>query len=213
MEARIAVTHRARLRCCMVALALAAPVGGRAVAQTTAPSIRVTPENVRFNNYLRDLAAPPALVGIVGGSLLQQIRPNQGARDLEDAIAMRAAQHTVQVSVRHGLAALMHRRTDHHYQPCDCHGLGPRLGHALVETFTDQRADGSRALAVPRIAGTYAGGFASLAWKHDRGAGDVAAGATLSLGFSALFNVAREFTGLGVRHAPDRTAAATGPEE
>ena len=79
MEARIAATHRAGLRCCMVALTLAAPVGGRAAAQTTAPSIRVTPENVRFNNYLRDLAAPPALVGIVGSSLLQQIRPSQGA--------------------------------------------------------------------------------------------------------------------------------------
>ena len=195
----------------MVALALAAPMGGRVWAQAPAPSIRITPENVRFNNYLRDLAAPPVLVGVVGGGLLQQLGPNHGGEGLAEGIASRAAQHTVQVSVRHGLAALMHRGTDHHYQACDCHGFGPRLGHALVETFTDQRADGSRALAVPRIAGTYAGGLSSLAWEHDRSAGDVAAGATLSLGFSALFNVAREFTGLGVRHTPDGSAAALIP--
>jgi hypothetical protein len=69
--------------------------------------------------------------------------------------------------------------------------------HALLETFTDRRADRSQALSVPRIAGTYAGDFAGLAWKHDRSAGDVAVGATLSLGFSALFNIARELTGLG----------------
>jgi hypothetical protein len=67
----------------------------------------------------------------------------------------------------------------------------------LLETFTDRRADGSRALSVPRIAGAYAGNFSRLAWERDRNPGDVALGATVSLGFSALFNVARELTGVG----------------
>jgi hypothetical protein len=89
----------------------------------------------------------------------------------------------------------MHRSTD--YQPCQCRGFGPRVQHALLETFTDRRADGSRALSVPRIAGNYAGGFARLAWERDRSAGDVALSSTLSFGFSALFNVARELTGVG----------------
>jgi len=101
------------------------------------------------------------------------------------------------VSVRHGLAALMHRSTDYHYQFCECHGFGPRVQHALLETFTDRRADGSRALSVPRFAGAYAGGFSRLAWERDRNAGDVMLGTTASLGFSALFNIARELTGLG----------------
>jgi hypothetical protein len=69
--------------------------------------------------------------------------------------------------------------------------------HALLETFTDRRADGSRDLAVPRIAGNYAGEFAGMAWEHDRGVGSALGGATLSLGFSALFNIGRELTGLG----------------
>jgi hypothetical protein len=159
-------------------------------------SIQVKPENVRLNNYLHDLAGPGAFIGVIGGGLADQIRhTNNGPDDLPGRIGSRAAQAVVQVSVRHGLAALMHRSTD--YQPCDCHGFGRRVGHALLETFTDRRADGSRALSVPRIAGAYAGSFTQLAWNHDRSAGDLAFNTTLSFGFSALFNIAREVTGVG----------------
>jgi hypothetical protein len=201
----------------MVVMALAAAVAGGVSAQAPSaggpalgrepPSIRITPENARFNNYLRELAGPRALVGVIGGGVLGQIRQNDD-RDLGGRLAERATQHAVQVSVGHGLAALMHRSTDNHYQFCECRGFGPRVGHALLETFTDRRADGSRALAVPRIAGTYAGAFASLPFEHDRNVGDVAAGATLSLGFKALFNIGRELTGLGRKHAPDSSATS-----
>jgi len=190
----------------MVVMALAASVAGGVSAQATSAggpaldressSIRITPDNVRFNNYLRELAGPRALVGVVGGGVLGQLRQHDG-RDLGDRLAERATQHAAEVSVRHGLAAVMHRSTDYHYQFCECHGFGPRVAHALVESFTDRRADGSRAFSVPRIAGTYAGGFASLPFEHDRTAGGVVAGATLSLGFSALFNVGRELSGIG----------------
>lgn len=192
------------MRCCVVATVLAAVAGG-ASAQTPSPpgapiggesrSIRINPENVRVSNYLHDLAGPGAFVGVIGGGVLDQIRhKNDGPDDLAGRIGARAAQAAVEVSVRHGLAAVMHRSTD--YQPCDCHGFGRKVGHALLETFTDRRADGSRALSVPRIAGAYAGSFTQLAWDHNRNAGDVALGTTLSFGFSALFNIARELTGL-----------------
>jgi hypothetical protein len=200
-----AVRRRA-VRCCMVVTALAASVAGGVSAQAPSAagpalgrepqSIRVTPENVRFSNYLRDLAGPRALVGVVGGGVLQQLRQHDGT-EFGERLAQRATQHAAEMSVRHGLAALMHRSTDYHYQFCECRGFGPRVQHALLETFTDRRADGSRALSVPRIAGTYAGDFAGLAWEHDRTVGAAAAGATLSLGFSALFNIGRELTGLG----------------
>jgi hypothetical protein len=68
--------------------------------------------------------------------------------------------------------------------------------HAFLETFTDRRADGSRALSIPTIAGTYAGGLTRMAWEHDRSAGDIALNTTLSFGFTAVFNIARELTGL-----------------
>jgi hypothetical protein len=168
-----------------------APGGGGREAQ----SLRVNAENVRLNNYLHDLAGPGAFAGVIGGGLLDQLRQkpefwHDGAEGLPRRIAMGATQAAVQVSVRHGLAALMHRSTD--YQPCECDGFGRRVEHALLETFTDRRADGSRALSVARLAGAYAGGFSRLAWERDRNAGDVALGTTVSLGFSALFNITRE---------------------
>jgi hypothetical protein len=196
----------------MAAVALTA-VPGRAVAQAPAAagasgrrqqqqSIQVTPDNVRFSNYLHDLtvASRSTVIGTIGGGVVNNLlgRPspwNDGAEGLAKEIASREAQVAVTVSVRHGLAALMHRSTGH--QPCDCHGFGPKVGHALLETFTDRREDGSRALSVPRFAGAYAGSFARMAWEPGRSAGSVAMGTTVSLGVSALFNVARELTGLG----------------
>jgi hypothetical protein len=190
-------------------LALAA-VGGGVSAQTPSGQnaalageplpVRVNPENVRLNNYLHDLAGPGAFIGVVGGGLLDHLRQRPAvwgddADGLAQRVGSRATQAAVQVSVRHGLAALMHRSTD--YQPCECVGFGSRVQHALLETFTDRRADGSRALSIPHIAGAYAGSFARLAWEHDRDASDAVLGTTLSLGFTAVFNIARELSGLG----------------
>ena len=205
-ELRLGGVRRHAMRCCMVAMALAPSAAGALSAQISSargpgpdrepPSIRVTPENVRFANYLRDLAGPRAVVGVVGGGALQQLRQNDGT-EFGQRLAQRATQHAAEMSVRHGLAAVMNRGTDYHYQFCECRGFGARVQHALLETFTDRRADGSRALSVPRIAGSYAGEFAGLAWDHDRSVGGAVGGATLSLGFSALFNIGRELTGLG----------------
>ncbi|MGH7512445.1 MAG: hypothetical protein ACREOQ_05915 [Gemmatimonadales bacterium] len=163
-------------------------------------SIRITSDNARVSNYLHELAGPRALIGVVGGGVLQELRQHDAPGGLEREIASRATQHAAEVSVRHGLAALMHRNTDYHYEFCECRGFGPRVGHAVVQAFTDRRDDGSRAFSVPRVAGSYAGSFAGLAWDHSRGAADVAVGTTLSFGLSALFNVARELSGIGRPH-------------
>jgi hypothetical protein len=192
----------------MAATALAAAVASGASAQAPAvqpapvqpaprsefPSIRVNQENVRLNNYLRELAGPPTFISVIGGGALHHLRKG-GGDGLAGEIGSRAGQVAVETSVRHGLAALMNRSTD--YQPCECSGFAPRVGHALLETLTDRGADGSRAFSVPRIAGAYAGGFAQLAWDRGRDPGDVIVGTTLSFGFSALFNIARELTGVG----------------
>ena len=172
---------------------------GRASAQTQS-QIRITPENARVSAYLHDLANPRGLVGLAGGAALERFRHDD--TELGDELAYRATQRVVGVSVRHGLAAVMHLPADHQYQLCECRGFGPRVVHALVETFTDRRDDGSRALAVPRLASGYAAGFTGLAWKHDRSVGDVMTGATLSLGAQALFNIARELTRIQLRIHP-----------
>src|SRR5688572_23347301 len=105
------------MRCCMAATAA---VAGGVSAQTPsapgatmgreAPSIQINPENVRLNNYLHDLASPGAIVGVIGGGLVDQFGPkNDGADGWAEGIASRAGQKAVQVSVHHALAALMHR--------------------------------------------------------------------------------------------------------
>ena len=192
------------MRCCMAATAMTA-IAGKVSAQTVVPpsatvgrksqSLRINSENVRLNNYLHDLAGLGALASVVGGGLVEQIRQHRGGPDdLPGRIAERATQAAVQVSVYHGLAALMHRSTE--YQLCECRGFGPKVEHALLETFTDRRDDGSRALALPRFASAYAGGMAGLAFEHDRKPGDVVLSTTLSFGLTALFNIGKELSGI-----------------
>lgn len=209
-EGRIGAACRGAMRCGVMGLALVVGRAGALSAQRSdaagsglgyqPPSIRITRENARVSNYLHELAGPGAIVGVVGVGLLQELRQHDAPGGLGGEIGQRATQHVAEVSVRHGLAALMHRSTDYHYQFCDCHGLGPRIGHAVVQAFTDRRDDGSLGFSVPRLAGSYAGGFAGMAWEHDRSAGGVALGTTLSFGLSALFNIGRELSGIGRPH-------------
>ena len=178
------------MRCCLAATALAVAAGSSASAQAAGP---------RLNNYFHDLAGPGAALAMVGGGLADHFGRKQSvwgyeAEGLARRIGSRATQAAVQVSIRHGLASVMGYSTG--YQPCGCRGFGPKVEHALLETFTDHRADGSRALSVPRIAGSYAGGLSRLAWEPNRKVGDIALGTTLSFGVTAVFNIARELTGL-----------------
>jgi len=160
-----------------------------------APVIGVTPQNARIHNYLNDLAGPPTFIRVIGGGVFSHLRDGEGG-NLGGEIASRAGQMAIEVSVQHGLAAVMQQSTE--YQPCDCRGFGNKVEHALLETFTDRRADGTRAIAVPRMAGAYAGRFARAAWERDgAGAQDVLLGTTLSFGLTAVFNTARELTGVG----------------
>jgi hypothetical protein len=175
-----------------MAAALAATAAAKTTAQTPAP-IRVTPRSARASAYLNELANPRGLVGVAGGAVLEGIR-DQDRTDLADELAFRATKRAVGISVRHGLAAAMHLSTDTRYHLCECHGFGPRVAHALVETFTDPRDGGGRTLAVPRLAAHYAENLTGLAWKHDRSMASVFTGTSLSLGVQALFNIGRELT-------------------
>jgi hypothetical protein len=183
-----------------MAVCLGTAVTSTAKAQVAPkPWATVEPQpQSRMDNYLNDMIGPSTVLRIVGGGGLDHLRRKpvgwNGSDGLMEGIASRAARTAIQASVRHGLAAAMHYSTE--YQPCRCSGFGPKVGHALLESFTDRRPDGSRALSVPRITAAYAGSFARMAWEPGRDPGQAATGATLSLGFNALFNVARELTGL-----------------
>ncbi len=178
-------------------VALAAMTAAKTTAQTPAP-IRVSPKSARETAYLNDLANPRALAWMAGGAALERFRSGESV-DFADELAYRATKRMVGISVRHGLAAAMHLGTDTRFHLCQCSGFGPRVAHALVETFTDPRDGGGRALAVPRIAAHYAENLTGMAWQHDRGVTSVVTGTSLSLGVQALINVGRELTHIGAR--------------
>jgi hypothetical protein len=177
-------------------VALAAITATKTSAQTPSP-IRVTPRNARASAFLNELANPRGLAWVAGGAVLGRLR-NEDRPDLPEELAFRATKRVVGISVRHGLAAAMNLGTDTRYHLCECRGFGPRVVHALVETFTDPRDGGGRALAVPRLAAHYAENLTAVAWDHDRNWGSVVTGTSLSLGVQALLNVGREFARIGV---------------
>jgi hypothetical protein len=176
----------------MTTVALAAMAATGVSAQTQS-QIGVTPETGRFSAYLHELANPGGLAGVAGGAVLARLRQEDRTNLAED-LASGTTQRVVGVSVRHGLAAAMHVSTNYRYSLCKCRGLGLRVAHALVESFTDRRDDGGRAFAAPRMAESYAESFTGLAWKHDHSVGNVVAGTPLSFGAQALFNIGRELT-------------------
>ena len=185
-----------------MAAALAAMATAKTSAQATAP-IGVTPRSARETAYLNDLANPKGLAWVAGGAALEQFRSGERV-EFADELAYRATKRAVGISVRHGLAAAMHLGTDTRFHLCECSGFGHRVVHALVETFTDPRDGGGRALAVPRNAAHYAENLTGMAWQHDRGVTSVVTGTSLSFGVQALINVGRELTGIGAHSSEPR---------
>jgi len=107
--------------------------------------------------------------------------------------ASNLGEFVIQESVTDGLAAIMKRPLD--YTPCGCTSRGKRLGYALAGALTDQMADGTHPIAIPRIVGAYAGAYAQTTWRPDsrtRAAQTLLYGTT-SIAIGGLINVYHEF--------------------
>jgi hypothetical protein len=61
-------------------------------------------------------------------------------------------------------------REDALYYRCDCRGVFPRLGHAVISTLTARRGeDGHRVFSVPALIGPYAGSMTAVyGWYPSR---------------------------------------------
>jgi hypothetical protein len=108
--------------------------------------------------------------------------------------ASNVGEFLIQESVNEGLAAALHRPFG--YKHCTCRGTMDRIGWAVRAAVTDQMPDGSHPLAIPRIAGAYAGSFAQAAWRPSQGRDRTQIGlvnGTVSLGIGALINLFYEF--------------------
>jgi hypothetical protein len=122
--------------------------------------------STRTRRYRHDIAYGTALGFVYAG--VDQLRndpaewgkgwPGYGRR-----LASDVGEFVIQESVTDLLAATMDRQLD--YQPCHCGDTHQRLGWALASAVTDPLPSGRRAIAIPRIAGAYAGSFAQAAWR------------------------------------------------
>ncbi len=106
--------------------------------------------------------------------------------------ASNVGEFLIQESVTEGLAAVMHRPLD--YRRCRCSSTRGRVASALRGATTDQRPNGSHPLAIPRIAGAYAGSFAQASWRPDANRTQTAlVNGTSSLALGVLINLYHEF--------------------
>jgi hypothetical protein len=118
----------------------------------------------------------------------------EGSNGYGKRAASNIGEFLIQETVTEGIAAIMKRPLD--YTRCTCHNTGGRIGHALQGAVTDELANGTHPVAIPRIVGAYAGSFAQASWRpshgHDRARVALVNGTT-SLAIGALINLYHEF--------------------
>jgi hypothetical protein len=126
----------------------------------------------------------------------------------------------VTTTTRYGMAEIL--REDTAYYRCECGGVFPRFGHALISTLMGRHGeDGHYAFSFPGLISPYAGTMTALAWYPDRyGVKDGFRMGNYNLAGQAAGNLALEFiyggphtlfSHLGRSKSPDRTAVVQNP--
>ena len=156
----------------------------------------------RLDRFGRDIA-----YGTVEGLAyagLDQLRDqpqewDRGWRGFGKRAASNVGEFYIQEGVTEGVAALMNRPLD--YAPCRCRGTPQRIWSALRGAVMDRTQHGHQALAIPRIAGAYAGSFAQASWRPSDGNRTRVAllNGTTSLAIGAVINLYHEFAPKGKR--------------
>ena len=130
-------------------------------------------ESVKLHNFIFDAVGPYPFIGAAGAAGISQAsrKPPEWGEGW-DAYGVRVASDfgiaLTTTTVRYGLAEVF--REDTLYYRCDCKGILPRLGHALISTVTARRGDdGHREFSFPALAAPYGGGMAAtLGWYPSR---------------------------------------------
>lgn len=144
----------------LAAAALLLPLAAQAQGRVGADS------STRTRRYRHDVLFGAALGFAYAG--IDQLRNDpvewgRGWPGYERRLASNVGEFLIQETVTDVLAAQLDRQLD--YRPCRCAGAGRRVGWALRAAVTDPQPDGSHPVAIPRIAGAYAGSFSQAAWR------------------------------------------------
>ena len=150
-----------------------------------------------LHTYLSDEFSPLAMASVTIGAGIGTLQRSPSWWDRDEGFGYRLgtnfAAHTADVTVRDGLAAVMHQ--DPSYVRCGCRNVVARAGHAVVSSFLARNDNGNYVLGVPQIAGAYAGGYTSAAfYGHTYGGwqGGLKLGSE-AIGEHAGFNLIKEF--------------------
>jgi hypothetical protein len=130
-------------------------------------------EKTKLVNYFFDAYGPYPISGsalAAGISQLDNSPPEwrQGAEGYGRRFASDFGITAVTTTTRYALAEAF--REDTLYYRCECKGFFPRLGHAVISTFTSRRgADGHRIFSFPSLVAPYAGTMTAVyAWYPNR---------------------------------------------
>ncbi|MGB0034472.1 MAG: hypothetical protein WBP79_03255 [Candidatus Acidiferrales bacterium] len=130
-------------------------------------------EAKKFHNYLFDAFGPyaigaAALTGAITQAKNSPPEWGQGMEGFGKRVGSTFGIALVTTTTRYGLARVFGEDTI--YYRCECSGIFPRLGHALISTVTARRGDdGHRVFSFPALAAPYAGTMtAVLGWYPGR---------------------------------------------
>jgi len=153
------------------------PDSSGAVASTT-PAQPVLPytrptQAIRLRNYLFDGFGPYPIVGAALAAGISQARNGipewkQGAEGYGKRIGSNLGIAAVSTTTRYALSEAF--KQDALYYRCECRGVFPRLGHAVISTLTARRGrDGHRVFSFPALVAPYAGTMTAVyGWYPDR---------------------------------------------
>jgi hypothetical protein len=144
---------------------------------TTHPQLALTytrpTRKTKLRNYFFDTFGPYPIVGAGFAAGINQAESTppewkQGAEGYGKRFGSNFAIAAVSTTTRYALAKAF--REDTLYYRCECKGLFPRLGHAVISTFTSRRGDdGHRVFSFPALVAPYAGTMTAVyAWYPGR---------------------------------------------
>jgi hypothetical protein len=156
-------------------------------------------QKTKLRNYFFDALGPYPILGAsfaAGISQAYHTPPEweEGAEGYGKRVGSDFAIAAVSTTTRYALAQAF--REDTLYYRCECKGFVPRLGHAMISTFTARRGtDGHRVFSFPALVAPYAGTMTAVyGWYPDRyNAKDALRMGNYSLLGYAGGNVALEF--------------------
>ena len=130
-------------------------------------------QRTKLHNYFFDTLGPYPIVGAALAAGINQADNTppewqQGAEGYGKRFGSNFGIAAISTTTRYGLAEALGEDTL--YYRCECKGVFPRLGHAMISTFTARRGDdGHRVFSLPALVAPYVGTMTAVyAWYPDR---------------------------------------------